>query len=91
MSKRHKNKTEQGTAGAVASQLEIVSNVTSIRRSPNANIHPSSLPLHMEQIVRRRAYELYEQRGGGDGHAEEDWLHAEAEIVGTTLRRAGVG
>jgi hypothetical protein len=91
MSKRHRSKTEQGTTAAVASQMEIVSNVTSIRRSPNTNAHPSSLPLHMEQIVRRRAYELYEQRGRGDGHAQEDWLHAEAEIVGTTLRRAGVG
>ena len=45
----------------------------------------------MEQIVRRRAYELYEQRGREHGHAQEDWLQAEAEIVGTTLRRAGVG
>ena len=63
MSKRHRNKTEQGTTAAIASQMEIVSNVTSIRRSPNTNAHPSSLPLHMEQIVRRRAYDLYEQRG----------------------------
>ena len=91
MSKRHRNKTEQGTTAAVASKMEIVSNVTSIKRSSNTNAHPSSLPLYMEQIVRRRAYELYEQRGREDGHAQEDWMRAEAEIVGTTLRRAGVG
>jgi hypothetical protein len=42
----------------------------------------------MEQIVRRRAYELYEQRGREDGHAQEDWMRAEAEVVGTALRRA---
>jgi len=34
---------------------------------------------------------LYEQRGREEGHAQEDWLHAEAEVVGTALRRARVG
>lgn len=33
-----------------------------------------------EESIRARAYELYEQRGGADGHAEDDWLRAEAEI-----------
>ena len=33
--------------------------------------------------IRRRAYELYEDRGRTDGHALEDWLQAEGE----TLRR----
>jgi len=32
--------------------------------------------------IRRRAYELYEQRGRADGHCREDWARAEAEIVG---------
>jgi hypothetical protein len=91
MSKRYRNKTEQGTTAAVASQREMVSNVTSIRGSTNTDAHPSSSPLHIEQIVRRRAYELYEQRGRQDGHAQEDWMCAEAEVVGTALRRAKVG
>jgi len=34
--------------------------------------------------VRRRAYELYEARGRGDGHDLEDWLQAEAEITEMT-------
>jgi Protein of unknown function (DUF2934) len=91
MSKHHRDKAEQGTTPAVASQMEIVSNVTSIRSSSDSGDHRSSLPVRMEQIVRRRAYELYEPRGREDGHAQEDWLHAEAEVVGTTLRRARVG
>jgi hypothetical protein len=33
--------------------------------------------------IERRAYELYEQRGRGDGHDLDDWLLAE-----TQLRRA---
>lgn len=35
----------------------------------------------LEQI-RRRAHELYEARGREEGHDLEDWLQAEAEIVG---------
>ena len=34
-----------------------------------------------EQEIRRRAYELYEARGRGDGHDLEDWVEAEAEIT----------
>jgi hypothetical protein len=30
---------------------------------------------------RRRAYELYEQRGKRYGHALDDWLQAEEEVV----------
>ena len=33
--------------------------------------------------VRTLAYALYEQRGRQDGLAEQDWLQAEAEIVGS--------
>jgi len=39
---------------------------------------PSPTDLHEE--IRRRAQEIYEQRGRIQGHPEEDWLQAEAEI-----------
>lgn len=35
-----------------------------------------------EEIIRRRAYELYMQRNGYGGSPEEDWFRAEAEILG---------
>lgn len=35
-----------------------------------------------EEIIRVRAYQFYEERGCEDGHDLEDWLQAEAEIVG---------
>jgi len=31
--------------------------------------------------IRRRAYELYEDRGRADGHSLEDWKQAEAEVL----------
>jgi len=33
--------------------------------------------------IRQRAYDLYEQRGRGDGFALNDWLQAESQIRGT--------
>lgn len=42
----------------------------------------------VEEQIRTRAYELYEARGGEEGHDLEDWLEAEAEITGTALRTA---
>jgi hypothetical protein len=34
----------------------------------------------LEQRIRVRAYQLYEQRGKTDGYALHDWLQAEAEL-----------
>jgi Protein of unknown function (DUF2934) len=35
----------------------------------------------LEERVRRRAYELYEQRGRDDGWDLDDWLLAESEFT----------
>jgi len=35
-----------------------------------------------EEIIRIRAYQLFEQRGCRHGHDMDDWLQAEAEVMG---------
>jgi Protein of unknown function (DUF2934) len=35
----------------------------------------------VERKIELRAYELYEERGRSDGHAVEDWVAAEAEVL----------
>ena len=47
----------------------------------NAKPDEGSLEL-TEDLIRIRAYYFYEKRGGEHGHDLEDWLLAEAEIVG---------
>jgi hypothetical protein len=42
----------------------------------------------LEQRIRVRAYELYENRERGDGHALDDWLQAEAELTERKTLRA---
>jgi Protein of unknown function (DUF2934) len=39
------------------------------------------VPINLEEEIRRRAYELSEQRGFVPGHENEDWLNAEREIT----------
>ncbi len=43
---------------------------------------------NLEEQIRCRAYELYEQRDQEDGDDVDDWLRTEAEIIGTNLRTA---
>ena len=38
------------------------------------------VPINIDEEIRRRAYELYEQRGAGSGHEADDWLAAEQEV-----------
>jgi hypothetical protein len=90
MPKTYENGETQGDTAAVASLKQTDSKVTSIRRAWEESARRPSLPAHLERIIRRRAFELYERRGCQDGHAEEDWAHAEAEILGTVLRKGKV-
>ena len=41
----------------------------------------STGPSRLDRIT-RRAYEIYERRGGQHGHSVDDWLQAEREIDG---------
>ena len=44
-------------------------------------VKKSVVPINMEDEIRRRAYELYEQRGYLPGHDYEDWFTAEREVL----------
>ncbi len=62
--------------------------------SPDATKKPPTTGIselqefELEYQIRRRAYELYEERGREDGHEEEDWLRAEEEIREKKVRTA---
>jgi len=58
--------------------------VTPMRPTAPLNARPSEL----QQQIRLRAFELFEQRGKKHGHDMDDWLRAEAEI--TRKRRTAV-
>jgi Protein of unknown function (DUF2934) len=43
--------------------------------------HTTKSVSDLQEQIRRRAYELYERRGGVEGHELEDWLQAESELT----------
>ncbi len=59
-------------------------NAQSPKKPPTAINEPQEL----EDQIRLRAYELYEERGREDGHDEEDWLRAKEEITIKKFRTA---
>jgi hypothetical protein len=47
-----------------------------LKTEPRKNL----LPINVDDEIRRRAYELYLQRGNASGSEAQDWLSAESEI-----------
>jgi hypothetical protein len=44
--------------------------------------------IQLEDQIRRRAYELYEERGRENGHEQEDWFRAKEELTVKKFRTA---
>ena len=45
------------------------------------DIRKNVVPINLEDEIRRRAYELYQQRGPGLGNEADDWFTAEREVM----------
>jgi hypothetical protein len=52
------------------------------RASRKNNDEPTAAAEPLEVLIRRRAYELYVERGNRPGSALEDWIRAEREACG---------
>jgi DUF2934 family protein len=53
------------------------------KKPPTTVTNESSEAEELESQIRLRAYELYQERGGEEGHEVEDWLRAEEELTET--------
>lgn len=56
--------------------------------APNSSAHDGGrtsqtrpVGLELQERIRARAYELFEQRGRQEGFDQEDWAQAEAEVL----------
>jgi len=66
------------------------------KKPPHSHLEPAVPPTVVPQpqatdvteLIRARAYQLYELRGKEEGHAEEDWLQAESEILSSQASKA---
>ena len=68
----------------------MIDSKTSKQPKPTTVADPNRFPEKMttmpstvisEEMIRARAYDLYESRGREPGQDEQDWLRAEQEIV----------
>lgn len=55
--------------------------------STDLSSESAEAPSVPEESIRERAYELYLERGGGDGRAQEDWFAAESELLANMLKQ----
>jgi len=45
-----------------------------------SDVRKNLVPINLDDEIRKRAFELYQQRGAGGGSEAEDWLRAEREV-----------
>ena len=74
--KKRTSSRAKKTAAPAAEPLLTQATTTSEPTNGNAlNGHAE-----VEAQIRQRAYELFVERGGHNGNAEQDWLKAESEV-----------
>ena len=55
----------------------------STEKSPQTESKAFNLELHpTDEEIGLRAYQIYVERGGADGHDVDDWLQAERKLFG---------
>jgi hypothetical protein len=61
-----------------------------VKPSPISTLPEKStnLTADPQELIRIRAYELFEQRGCEHGHDTDDWIQAEKEITTVRINRA---
>jgi hypothetical protein len=61
----------------------------SSKRVPDAVYVAPGVKTCVSDLIRQRAYELFEERGHQPGRDIEDWLQAEREVKSNTGNRDG--
>jgi Protein of unknown function (DUF2934) len=71
-----------GTTPAEAAAEVKTRKLEMVKTEPRKNVVVpiNRVPVNLEDEIRRRAYELYQQRGTASGSEAEDWLTAEREV-----------
>ena len=65
--------------GRKVTEMSVVTPISAENAAAPSNGHSNAAELHDE--IRRRAYELYQERGCEPGHEVEDWFEAERQVM----------
>ena len=83
-SKPRKTTSAKQGAAQPKSSVTPIAQGTNVADAGNRTFQPehrSSGDQRIQEEIRIRAYELFEQRGRLDGFDQEDWARAEAEVL----------
>jgi Protein of unknown function (DUF2934) len=64
----------------VTAAAEIQTEINELKKA-QPEVRKNVFPINLDEEIRRRAYELWEQRGYEPGHETEHWLLAESEVL----------
>ena len=73
------SKTAEASPAAAKTEA-VTATKTAVTSSTVLASKPSSKSMPTHEEIALRSYELYLARGSIDGHAEDDWARAEAEL-----------
>ena len=82
-----KSKTPRTPKNGAAVQTSLVTAVSETQteiqelKKTQPEARKNVFPINLDEEIRRRAYELWEQRGYEPGHETEHWLLAETEVL----------
>src|SRR5262249_53615302 len=65
--------------GREVTEMSVVTPISVESQAPASNGHGQASDVQDE--IRRRAYELYQERGCEPGHEVEDWFEAERQVM----------
>jgi len=74
----------QATAGPVLVDSENTASRKPLNTAASASLAPSNL----QEAIRQRAFEIYQQRGRSSGNAVDDWLRAEREVLAAAKNKS---
>ena len=77
MAKAKTARSKKNGNGTETTVQPSVQTVTETKTDGRQNL----VPINLEEEIRRRAYEIFEERGCTPGNEHEDWLRAEREVL----------
>jgi hypothetical protein len=57
-----------------------------LRPNPGISPKPKQIDAEIQERIRQRAYELYQERGGVDRNATDDWQQATEEVLSDKVK-----
>jgi hypothetical protein len=73
--------TEIAEVAGVAPAAPIPQSVPENGRAHAQLPYVTATDIEIQEAIRRRAYQIFEQRGFRDGHDFDDWINAEREVL----------